>query len=334
MVQQFFAWLGPLRTRIFVGGLMLTGLGSLLISALAGEESWAISVQTLFLLIFLAGVGILVGTKLPRPSQLRLFFTIGPALGLVALSLLLPGETFTLMLGLAFGWLLAAQMLFREGGRMEYRTAIKLMRQRDYAEAISVISDLIKTEPENHDHYRFRAELKRLAGQMEPAVRDYEEVVRLSPDSPVGYNGLAEVYLQQGDYEKAKPYGEAAYQRESGYWVAPYNLGMIEDRLAESDGVIQHLNEVLERGLPDSRHRLLSHLWLARAYHRLGQAESADNALAKIKRESKGLKEWETIFKDEQSAVLRKVLEKDVNLAKRAYEKVEASAAELFGASA
>ncbi len=330
MVQQFLKWLGPTRTRLLVGLLIVTGLGSLFILVLASNESWSEPLQTLFMLTFLGGTGVIVGTKLPRPAQIRLFLTLAPAIILVALGLVLPEGTFTILLGLAFGWLLAAQMLFRDRARMEYRNAIKAMRKQDYAEAITVISDLIKTDQKNTEHYRFRAELNRLAGRMGPAIRDYEEVVRLSPESPVGYNGLAEVYLQQGHYEKAKPYGEQAFEREPTYWVAPYNLGMIEDRLGESDKVIEYLNVVLERGLPDSRHRLLTYVWVARAHHRLGQADKADAALANIKREGKGLKEWETIFASEQSGVLRKVLEADVELAKKAYNTVEASAAKLF----
>ncbi|MBI5928839.1 MAG: tetratricopeptide repeat protein [Chloroflexi bacterium] len=331
MVRQFFTWLGPVRARTFMGLLILTGLGSLISLALASDQDWSVPVQTLMMLTFLGGTGAIVGTKLPRPAQIRLLLTLGPAIGLVALSLLLPKSAFTVILGLAFGWLLAAQLLFRDRVRLEYRTAIKAMRKQDYPEAINVITDLIKTDQKNSEHYRFRAELNRLAGRMGPAIRDYEEVVNLAPESPVGYNGLAEVYLQQGQYEKAKPYGEQAFQREPTYWVAPYNLGMIEDRLGESEKVIEHLSVVLQRGLPDSRHRLLTYVWLARAYHRLGQADEADRALAKIKREVKGLKEWETIFANEQSGVLRKVLETDVQLAKQSYETSEASAAELFG---
>lgn len=331
MVQQFLTWLGPTRKRLLIGLLIITGLGSLFSLVLASDESWSEPLQTVFMLAFLGGTGVIVGTKLPRPAQQRLLLTLAPAIGLVALGLVLPEGAFTILLGLAFGWLLAAQMLFRDRVRMEYRDAIKAMRKQDYNEAITIISDLIKADQKNSEHYRFRAELNRLAGRMGPAIRDYEEVVQLSPESAVGYNGLAEVYLQQGQYEKAKPYGEQAFEREPTYWVAPYNLGMIEDRLGESEKVVEHLNAVLEHGLPDSRHRLLTYVWLARAYHRLGQADKADETLAKVKREGKGLKEWETIFGSEQAGVLRKVLETDVELAKQAYNTVEASAATLFG---
>jgi tetratricopeptide (TPR) repeat protein len=273
---------------------------------------------------------VIVGSNLPRPAQARLVLTVGPALGLAAISLLLPERLFTLLLGLAFGWLLAAQFLFRDRMRMEYRTAIRHLRQRNYTEAIRVITEVIKTDQRNPDHYRFRAELNRLAGRMGPAIRDYEEVVRLDPESAVGYNGLAEVYLQQGDHEKAKSYGAEAYRREPTYWVAPYNLGMIEDRLGESEAAIQHLSAVLQGGLPDSRHRLLTYLWLARAHYRLGQTGQADEALAKLKRETKGLQEWEIIFKDEQAEVLRKVLEEDVRLAERVHQE-GVGAETLFG---
>jgi hypothetical protein len=87
---------------------------------------------------------------------------------------------------------------------------------------------------------------------------------------------------------------------------------------------------VLQGGLPDSRHRLLTYLWLARAHYRLGQTGQADEALAKLKRETKGLQEWEIIFKDEQAEVLRKVLEEDVRLAERVHQE-GVGAETLFG---
>jgi tetratricopeptide (TPR) repeat protein len=331
MVAQFFRWLGPGRARLFMIILVASGLTSLTLSLAAADQEWSIPAQTALALAFLAAAAVIIGTRLPRPAQIRLLLTIGPALGLAALGLVLPRNLFSAAVGAAFGWLLAAQFLFRNRVRMEYRTAIKALRKRDYTEAIQVMTDLIKTDQQNPEHYRFRAELNRLAGRMGPATRDYEQVVKLSPDTAVGYNGLAEVYLQQGDYQKAKVYGEDAYRREPGYWVAPYNLGMIEDRLGESQAALEHLDAVIEKGLPDSRHRLLTYLWMARAHYRLGQVDRADEALQRLKREGKGLREWRTIFADAQAETLRKVLQEDVQLAERAVHE-DSDAEALFGA--
>lgn len=329
MVRQFIAWLGPSRRRLLVVSLIVTGIASLLLAAFAGDESWSLTLQTLLALVFLAIATLTIGSRMERAGRQRLFLTVGPALGLAALSGFVPDYS-TLVLGMAFGWLLVAQFLIRENMQPEYKTAVKHLRKQEYREAIEAISDLIKREPKEPNHLRFRAELHRLSGHLGAAIKDYDKVRRLAPDSPEGYNGLAEVYLQKGEFEQARQYALEAFEREPDYWAAPYNLGMIEDRLGDSEAVVEHLTIVLEKGLPDSRHRLLTQLWLARAHFRLGNMRAAEQAIEQMRRERKGLKEWQTILQDAQSATLREVLGADVQLAERTFDD-NVTADDLFG---
>ncbi len=329
MVRQFVRWLGPERVRLLIVLLIVTGLSSLVLAAFAGDESWSVTLQTLLALSFLGVATLIIGSRMNGASRQRLFLTVGPALGLAALSGLLPDYSMVI-LGMAFGWLLVAQFLIRENMQPEYRTAVKHLRKQEYKEAIDAISGLIKREPKDPQHLRFRAELHRLSGHLGAATKDYDKVRRLAPDAPEGYNGLAEVYLQKGEFQQAHEYALQAYQCEPDYWVAPYNLGMIEDRLGDNNGAIEHLTVVLEKGLPDSRHRLLTYLWLARAHYRLDDVAAANQNLKRMQREGKGLKEWQMILADEQSTTVRKVLEADVRLAERVLEN-DVSAEELFG---
>lgn len=314
MIQQFTRWLGKTRTRLLVGSLVVTGLVSLALVAVVGNERWSIIVQTLLALLFLTIVVTTIGTRMEPSGRLRLFFTVGPSLGLVALSLLLP-NLLPILLGMALGWLLAAQFFIRDRMQMEYKVAIKHARRQEYAEAIQAMRSLIKREPYKPDHLRFRGELQRLAGQLDVAIKDYEKAIKLAPNAPEGYSGLAEVYLQQGNLEQAKLYTTKAYKLAPTYWVAPYNLGMIEDRLGNSAAVVEHLSMVVKQGLPDSRHRLLTYLWLARAHHRLGQSTEVTHALEHLRHEGKGLKEWQTIMAAPEATVVKKMLQADVDLA-------------------
>ncbi|NDJ86423.1 MAG: tetratricopeptide repeat protein [Chloroflexi bacterium] len=328
MLRQFWTWLGPARQRLLIAALVVTGMASLLLRAFV-DADWSITAQTLLALGFLAVMTATIGSRMPPPARGRLFFTIGPALGLVTVGLFLSNDLFPVILGLAFGWLLAAQFFMRDTMQMEYRKAIKHMRKQEYKQAIRVITELIKREPDNPEHVHFRAKLNQLSGQTAKAIRDFEKVVELAPDQPTGYNGLAELYLQRGEYEQARQYGLEAYQREKDFWVAPYNLGMIEDRLGKSDAALEHLAAVLEKGLPESRHRLLTHLWMARAYYRQGDLERADEALKKVKRERNGLREWKIILKDEQAQTLRRIMEDDIRLAEHVIDS-DMRAAEAF----
>lgn len=330
MFGQLTRWLGKERSATIGGALIATGLASLILNLVAGDQDWSLAGQTILVVLFLGIATWTVGSRLQGPNRLRLFFTILPALGLVLLALILPASIFPLMLGLAFGWLLASQFLLRHRMSPEYKEAIKQLRNQDYKKAAKAITELINKEPNDVNHYRFRAEMYRLAGQMNKAIKDYEKACEVAPDDPTGYNGLAEVYLQQGDYETAREYGLDAFEREPDFWVAPYNLGMIEDRLDNSQAVIEHLNIVLNRGLPDSRHRLLTYFWLARAYYRLGDSAQSEKMLDKMMHEKAGLKEWTIILEDEQASTLRGVLADDVELARAVIED-HADADSIFG---
>ncbi len=176
------------------------------------------------------------------------------------------------LIGAAAGWIVAGAFLFRARAPMEYQKAVKHLRKSEYAEAVQTMDILIKSEPRDPNHYRFRAELLRLWGKLDKARKDYQRMTELDPQSAVAYNGLAEVYLQSGDYDPALEAAQRAAELAPDEWVAYYNLGMIEDRLERSPDVIEHLERALALKVPDARHRLLMYLYIARANARLGNA--------------------------------------------------------------
>ena len=307
-------WLGPQRTWAFFWLLAITGLISLMLNAVRPQPEWVRVAQSVLVVLFLFGTAFIVLSRF-RPEERRQFLgVVAPTLLAVSIGILVPNvRWFFTLVGL--GWMAVALFMLRGRARQEYQAAIKHMRNNEYPEAIKVISGVIDAEPENADHYRFRAELFRLSGKIKRARNDYQKVIELTPESGVGYNGMAEVYLQDDEFEEALGYAKKALDLEPDHWVAPYNLGMIEDRLGHSQHVIEHLNRALDAGVPDSRHRMLIHLWLARAQMRLGNRSEATAELDKLKREKTGLEEWATIFESEAAAVLRRVLEDDVKLA-------------------
>lgn len=314
MIRRFFEWLGTGRARFLFILLAITGLLSLMLNAVQPHEDWVTFVQSLLALAFLIGATLTVITRFDGPERRQVAILLGPPLVALAIGLLFPA-LFVLTAVLAVGWIAIALLSGRAGVRREYQRAVRLLRKSRFDEAIQVMTDLIKEEPRVADHYRFRAELFRLAGKAGRARADYKKVVELTPDSGVGYNGLAEVYLQEDEYEEARIYGKKALELEPNEWVPAYNLGMIEDRLGNWESALGHLRQALAAKIPDRRHRLLTHLWMARALAGLGQTEEAEQALADLKREQDGLREWEIIFASDQAALLRHVLAADVELA-------------------
>ena len=330
-IQRFNQWLGPARSRLVFVLLAVTGLGSLILNAVVtvlrndkntanaatlNTSAWVIGIQTALLLLFVIGTFLVVLSRLRADERRRAVIIVAPAIAAVVLAILLP-NLWLLFLPTGLGWIFVAYVSSQSRVRREYQSAIRYMRKSDYEPAIEVMSGLIKAEPEEADHRRFRAELYRLAGKGYRARDDYQKVIELLPTSGVGYNGLSEVYLQAGDYETALGYAQKAAELEPDEWVAPYNLGMVEDRLKHAPEAILHLSQAYRAGIPDSRHRLLTHLWLLRAHIRLDDVPRAESALAAMRREQTGLNEWKIIFESDDSAVLRAVIDDDVQLAEQ-----------------
>lgn len=321
MVKRFQIFLGPRRFRAFVALLATTGLASLALNALAAGSQAATGWQSLLLVAFLLGAAYLILGRLPREEALRWLAIILPSiLAIMIGSLLLPHLT-GLFVGAGLGWIVAGIFIFRDPrGPQNYRAAVKAMRKGDYQSAIDSMTSEIKDNPATAEHYRFRAELHRLAGDLKSARRDYQRMTELDPESAVAFNGLAEVALQAGRLEEARGAAGKALALAPAEWVAAYNLGMIEERLGEDKDAREHLEAALRLKIPDSRHRLLVHLYLNRIHRRSGAAALASDSLDALKREKAGLEEWEVIMSADEAGALRAVLSGDIAEARRLVE--------------
>lgn len=317
MIDRFRLFLGPARLRTLFLWLAITGLISLVLNAVVDEYDWVRPVQTLLAVAAFVGIAVIVGGRMEPEDRSRWLALLLPAIGLIVLGILVLPNFLLPLTGAAFGWVIAGLFLFRARGPMEYRTAIRHLRKNEYEEAVKAMDSLIKEEPNDASHYRFRAELLRLWGKLDRARRDYYRMTEIDPQSAVGFNGLAEVSLQAGDFDRALEAAQKAVELAPEDWVALYNLGMIEDRLRDAPSTIDHLNKALELGVPDTRHRLLIHLYLTRAYARMGDTAHAEEQLEALKRHKSGLEEWQTILENEQAATLRAVLGSDVESAQK-----------------
>jgi len=318
MFNRLQLFLGPQRVRLLFLLLAFTGTANLILNSVVNEVSWARDAQTLVVLLFIGGSIVIVGTRLDAHDRGRWVGLLLPSGLAILIGIFFLPDALPLILGGAVGWVIAGLFLFRPRGPMEYQKAVKHLRKNNYQEAVYVLDDLIKTEADNANHYRFRAEVLRVWGKLERARNDYQKMTKVAgtgAERAVAYNGLAEVHLQLGNYEKAQAAAEEAYALAPGQWVAAYNLGMIEDRLKESEKAVEHLNLALEAKVPDARHRLLIHFYLARAYMRLGDTANAQDALANIKRHGGGLNEWDVILQSDQAETLRAVLADDIRAA-------------------
>ena len=327
MLTQIRLFLGPARLQALFLLLAITGVVSLILNGFVREADWVLPVQSALVIVWLAGSALIVGSAMSPYERGRWASILAPALGAVLIGVFFLPDRLMLMLGVAVGWIIAGSLIFKPRGPMEYQQAVRHMRKNRYKEAVEVMNKLIKAEPKNPNHLRFRAELLRLWGQTGQARRDYKKMIEIAPDSAVAYNGLAEVELQVGNYESARQAALKAYELAPDEWVAVYNLGMIEDRLGESSAAVDHLNQALAAKVPDARHRLLIHLYLARAYARQGNMDAARQSVKGVKRHGGGLNEWQVILQSDQAQTLRDVLADDIETARAlAYDEISVEA--------
>ncbi len=314
-IHEFQIFLGPERARGLVLLLGITGLLSLMLNAIVNDYDWVRPAQTALVLVFVVGAAVIVGSRMTPGERGRWAAILLPAVIAVFIALVIAPQLSAVLIGGAIGWIVAALLLGRSRMPMAYREAVRHLRKNQYAEAVKVMDQIIKEEPRNPDHYRFRAEVLRVWGKLDRAVRDYQKMTQLAPDSALAFNGLAEVLLQAGKYAQALEAAQRANQLTSDDWVTYYNLGMIEDRLGQSQAVVEHLQRALELKVKEKRHRVLIHLYLARAYARLGEWGAAETQIGLLKRLPSGLEEWQTILGSSQSETLRAVLGEDVQVA-------------------
>ncbi|MBI5669180.1 MAG: tetratricopeptide repeat protein [Chloroflexi bacterium] len=314
-LQNIQIFLGPARVRIFIVWFALTGLASLVLNAVVNQYNWVRPVQSLIVIAFLIGTGIIIGGRLSPGERGRWAGILTPALIAVLIALLIAPQYSAALIGGALGWIVAGLLLTRSRMPMAYKEAVRYLRKNQYEQAVKVMDRVIKEEPGNPNHYRFRAEVLRVWGKLDRAIRDYRKMTELAPESALAFNGLAEVYLQVGKYADALEAARKANQLAPDDWVTYYNLGMIEDRLKQSAAVVEHLQRALALKVKEKRHRALIHFYLARAYSRLGDEAAAREQVKALKGQFAGLEEWETILRSDQADTLRAVLGADVQAA-------------------
>ncbi|MBN1679124.1 MAG: tetratricopeptide repeat protein [Anaerolineae bacterium] len=316
MVQELFRWLGSLRSGVLAALLVGVALLSLVLQIGYSGEDWVLQAQLGVIWLLFAGLALVLGSRLPESGRGRLILALGPGLLLVGLGIAFPSLALFFG-GAGLGWMLTSQFVLRSRVRMEYQAAVRHLRQSEYAEATAVMDTLITAEGDVPEHYRFRAEIARLAGKLDRARADYERMIALDPESAAGYIGLSEVYAQQGDFGAAHPYAVDAVEREPRLWLAAYNLGMINDRLGQSGAALKYLEAAWAIGLPHDRYRLLARLWMARSAYRQGQADAAREHITWMQKHRGGIDDWLLVFESEQAAPLRRLLETDVLLAQQ-----------------
>jgi hypothetical protein len=331
MIAALRRTFGDIWLLAMIGVIVVTGTISILLEVFASQTAWSTPLQTILAIAAaIVCTAIIVG-RLSPSLRLQAIAIAAPALGLIVLGMLFFPDLLALFIGGALGWIVAGTLVFRNSrAPVQYRQAIRALRRNDLEQAITLMSMLIKEEPDVLEHYRFRADLLRLARRFSRAEKDYTRMTALAPQDPVGYNGLAEIALHQGNLEEALQQGLKAHELSDGQWVTAYNLGMVYDRMKNAPDALRVLDEAWNARVPESRHRLLIQLYRARAFARLGDAQGAADALGLLRKEQAGLRDWRSILEAPAADSLRDIIVADVDRAERLVEMADDQAGNVL----
>ncbi|GAB4419965.1 MAG: hypothetical protein Kow00106_16340 [Anaerolineae bacterium] len=247
----------------------------------------------------------------PVAKSLRLGLMWGPVVLMLALAIAAPRWAMFFGGG-ALAWAVAIWLLWQGRSQSGYRAAVRHLRRNQVAEAIAAMDALIAAEPGQAGHYRFRAELYRLAGDLSAAERDYQQVVRLVPGKVDGYLGLAEVAMQRGEYADAHGYAQQAAQCAPDDWRVPYTRALLADRQGDAHAALEFAQAALSAGLTDRRLVVLVHVWRVRAYARLADLDGAQAALRGVRAGADALRDWQRMLDSPQAAALRALVADDL----------------------
>ncbi len=108
------------------------------------------------------------------------------------------------------------------------------------AEAIVDYGEAIKYRPGDSDIYINRAMLRRTTADLQGALSDYKKAIEVDPSkaSGKGYNGMALVYLSQGNFQEAKRMADLAIKadpKDPGFFTT---RGVVQFSLADFGSAI------------------------------------------------------------------------------------------------
>jgi len=134
-----------------------------------------------------------------------------------------------------------------------------VLRNRDYASAISIWQSSVEARPDNHRAHGNLGKALQQDGRLEEAMAHYRRALELQPDYAEGLNNMGSALMTRGDAAGAIESFRRAVASRPGYAEALYNLARALQDVGRHDEAVTRYREAL-RSRPDH----------ARAHNNLG----------------------------------------------------------------
>lgn len=100
-----------------------------------------------------------------------------------------------------------------------------------YDSAVSILTDVIRRNPEFAEGWNRRATVYYLAGEYEKSIADCHEVFKRNPRHFGALSGMGQIYFQLEDYERALEWYRRALEVNPNMLGVEMNIKLIEERL-------------------------------------------------------------------------------------------------------
>ncbi len=108
----------------------------------------------------------------------------------------------------------------------------KLLRQAKYPQALVLVENNLKTNPNDPQMRFWQAFMQDQMGQTAAALATYQSLTQDYPELAEPHNNLGVLYAAQGDYPRAKVAVEAALRANPNYAAAHENMGDLMVQMA------------------------------------------------------------------------------------------------------
>ncbi len=128
-------------------------------------------------------------------------------------------------------------------------TARTVLRNRDWRNEYTFWTTILKEQPRNYDAHNNLGNYFYKQGELDRAIGELEEAVRLNKNYPEGHNSLGTMYIDKGLIDRAiAEYAEAVKYRPV-FPQAYYNLGNAYIKKSLVDDSIKFFNKAISQGM-------------------------------------------------------------------------------------
>ena len=120
----------------------------------------------------------------------------------------------------------------------KYHESSILIREEKYSDAIKLLTELIAEDSDNPRYHYKLGEAYYGLGELEKALQEEQEAIRINPDMSVAYITLGQVYEQQGNMESAQLMFSKAAELDPENGLAWYYLGETQETLEQYEDAL------------------------------------------------------------------------------------------------